>query len=129
MEKFPAKYANTFRSELCAVFRLLNEGSKKETELRTLRTRRTHFLWWCHQRGILPHIFPINKETKLWDTEMLNMTMASYAVFLATGHTIRSQSIKAATILVYIYATKGFNKKKIKIITIIKKKYPVDRDT
>ena len=43
MEKFPAKYANTFRSELCAVFRLLNGGFKKETELRTVCTHQTHF--------------------------------------------------------------------------------------
>ena len=50
---------------------------------------------------------------------MLNMTMASYAVFLATGHTIRSQSIKAATILLYFYVAQGF----------IKKCEPVDRDT
>ena len=107
MEKFPAKCTNTFRSELCAVFRLLNGGSKKEAELRTIRTRRTHFLWWCHQRGILHNIFFVNDKKQLWDTEMMNLTMAAYAVFLATGHTIRSLSIKSGTILLYLLAVKG----------------------
>ena len=46
------------------------------------------------------------------------MTIASYAVFLTIGHTIRPQSIKAATILLYLYAAQGF----------IKKFDPVDRD-
>ena len=42
---------------------------------------------------------------------MLNYTMAAYAIFLATGHTIQSKSIKASTIEKYLYDAKGFIQK------------------
>ena len=38
------------------------------------------------------------------DTESLNLTLAAYALFLATGNTIYSQSIKSATIAEYLKA-------------------------
>ena len=37
--------------------------------------------------------------------------MAAYAIFLATGHTIQSKSIKASTIEKYLYDAKGFIQK------------------
>ena len=39
------------------------------------------------------------------DTESLNITLAAYALYLATGNTIYSQSIRAATITEYLRAS------------------------
>ena len=41
---------------------------------------------------------------KAADTESLNITLAAYAIYLATGNTIYSQSIKASTISEYLRA-------------------------
>ena len=90
---FPAKCSDTFRSELSAVIQILNGGTKKARELRTVLSRRIHFLWYCTEHGILQYFFFVNKE-KAWTQLMLNYTLAAYAIFAATGHTILYNTIQ-----------------------------------
>ena len=42
---------------------------------------------------------------------MLNLVLARYATFLATGHTLQSKSIKADTIRKYVFEAKTFTYK------------------
>ena len=102
MEKFPAKCANTFRSELCAVFRLLNEGSKRRQNFgQFVHVEPTFYGCVTREKSYATSFF-VDNEKQLWDTKMMNPTMVVYAVFLAMGYIFRSQSIKFRTILLYL---------------------------
>ena len=105
---------------MSGVFRLLNGGSKKKEELRTILSRQIHFLWFYEKHDLLGFIFLVKRNTKnsagnyicdteqtidtAPDTESLNLTLAAYALYLATGNTIYSQSICSSTILEYLRA-------------------------
>ena len=125
MEGFPPKCTDSFRSELSAVIKLCNGGSKKDKELRTILSRRTHFLWYCSERNILPLIFFVTKEEDSLQTTQMNYVMACYATFLATGHTLQSKSIKADTIQKYQFDAKTFIQK----FDLIKRDATIDPTT
>ena len=125
LESFPPECTDTFRSELCTVIKLFNGGSKKDKELRTILSRRIHFLWYCTERCILPFIFLVTDRNKCWKTFQLNLVLACYAAFLATGHTLQSKSIKAETIRKYLFEAKTFIQK----FDHLKRDTTVDEDT
>jgi hypothetical protein len=64
-------------------------------------SRRIHFLWFCKQHHLIDWIFLVDTAEDAFDTELLNYVMASYAIFLAAGHAIRSKSIRGDTISNY----------------------------
>ena len=125
MEGFPPECTDTFRSELYAVIKLCNGGSKKEKEIRTILSRRTHFLWYCSERNILPFIFLVTNKDKSLPILQMNFVMACYATFLATGHTLQSKSIKADTIQKYLTDAKTFIQK----FDLIKRDATIDEAT
>ena len=55
----------------------------------------------------------------------MNLVLACYAAFLATGHTLQSKSIKAETIRKYLFEAKTFIQK----FDLIKRDTTVDEDT
>lgn len=107
MGTFPDLCRAAFSAELGAVMRLVMGATKKSEEQRTIRSRRTHFLWWTKQRGIYEFLFPIVQSEHV-TTDTLNYIMACYAVFLATGHTIYQRQVRSATIDKYLHAAATF---------------------
>lgn len=122
LQRFPDKPRNKIRSYLVGVFRLINGGAKKKKDLRTVLSRQIHFLWFCHQHDLLELLFAVKtaipdgnfavfspsfvdtltEKFEQPETETLNLVLAAYAMYLATGHTILSQSIKSGTISSYL---------------------------
>ena len=112
MADFPSESRIPIRSELGIVIKILNGGTKKKSELRTICNRRIHFLWYCKQRKLLDRIFSLKLDETKYETppttDMLNFAMACYAVFLARGHSLRCRSIKSDTIKIYLHNAATF---------------------
>ena len=108
---FPAKPRAALRPLMCGLFRSINGGTKSEASLRTLRTRRTHFLWFCSEHELLPFLFSVESAAKAGSLHQLNIVLGCYALYLATGHTIYSQSIRADTLTEYLKAASGIIQK------------------
>ena len=96
---------------MCGLFRSINGGTKSEATLRTLRTRRTHFLWFCSKHGLIPFLFSVESAKAAWSIQQLNIVLGCYSLYLATGHTIYSQSIRADTLNEYLKAASGIIQK------------------
>ena len=109
---FPPELRISIGSELGIVIKILDGGTKKKSELRTICNRRIHFLWYCKQRNLLDRIFSLDSDKKRFiappTTVMLNFAMACYAVFLATGHSLRCRSIRSDTIKIYLHNAATF---------------------
>ena len=56
---------------------------------------------------------------------MMNLTLACYATFLATGHTLQSKSIRADTIKKYLFEAKTFIQK----FDLLQQDVTLDEDT
>ena len=52
-------------------------------------------------------MFSVDSADKAWSLPQLNIVLGCYALYLATGHTIYSQSIRAATLDKYLKAASG----------------------
>ena len=79
-----------------------NGGTKAPSELRTICSRQTHFLWYCYKRRILQRILSLEGEKPT--TKFFNFVFGCYAVYLANGHLLRVRSIRADTIGKYLLA-------------------------
>ena len=121
LQYIPPELRNSLQHLLDGVFRAINGASKTAKELRTILSRKLHFLWFCKQHGLLEFLFSVktvgNYKYTYTDsnssshsvefaptTEALNLVLSCYALYLATGNTIYSQSIKSSTIGEYLRA-------------------------
>ena len=102
MEDFPPKSRDHIRHERDILINKCNGGTRAPSELRTICSRRTHFLWYCRKRRVLDHLFPLD-GTAL-PLRFFHYLLGCYAVYLANGHTLTARSIKAETIGKYILA-------------------------
>ena len=93
------------RSELGVVIKILNGGTKKKTELRTICNHRIHFFWYCKQHKLLNRMFSLKLDETKYKT---NFAMACYADFLARGHSLCCRSIKSDTIKIYLHNAATF---------------------
>ena len=107
MGSFPTEPRAALGPLMCGLFRSINGGTKLEATLRTLCTHRTHFLWFCSKHKLLSFLFSVESADKAWSLPQLNIVLGCYALYLATGHTIYLQSIRAATLDEYLKAASG----------------------
>ena len=72
----------------------------------TIRTRRMHYLWYCHRMNWVPDLLLEGGDD---DTALRGQyQMAMYALHLSSGNTIYCKRIKAATIEQYVFAAASF---------------------
>lgn len=111
------------KSDICSlVYSDSSMACQKASSLRTILSHQIRFLWFCEQHDLLEFLFAVETVEhgtadtvfhKMFvdkmhddfvppDTESLNLVMSAYALYLATGNTIYSQSIKYTTISVYL---------------------------
>jgi len=83
------------------VFRLDRCPTRDAKALRTLRSRRLHFLKFLHDHRLAPdQDFLLESRTH----EGRNLVFAIYAVYLAEGETLVHRTIKVSTIVCYLLA-------------------------